>query len=89
MAISFTEQTGTANPFTGIGVGTSYPTRHLRILTATATWTSSSGKKTAPFITMRIRARFRLLTYTAAPRHHQPVHRHPCGVLLYPDICGY
>ena len=63
MAISFTEQTGTANPFNGINVGLiiyrsnqrraglfSAPTfadidgdRHLRILTATAIRTSSSG----------------------------------------------
>ena len=35
------------------------PPRHLRILTATAIRTSSSGKATAPCVTMRTRARLR------------------------------
>ena len=44
-APTYTARTGTANPWNGIDVGTT-PPRHLRILTATAIWTSSSGKTT-------------------------------------------
>ena len=89
MAISFTEQTGTANPWDGIDVG----------LNSVPTFADIDGDGDLDLIVGEENGNLNYYENTGhgdigrrlhrAHRHRRPARRHRCAVLRHPDICGY